>query len=292
MEKRQKKILVSVDFTPSSEAAIAVASKFATMHGAEMVLLHVVEAIAPVAEFFADGNLAEKKREYSMKMLDKLVEQHRTPELAVSRMLMEGKPYKEILKAVEEIGAEMLVMGTWGSHAIETGMIGSNVNKVVRSARIPVVTVTRQPEGKDFSKLLIAVDPEFGIKELRHFLQIYHKAYNPVVELVIIAASEKEVGELKAYLNKQSAALHEQGIKNVLVTVRVGGIISDGILEYAKEGGHDMIWMETHGRQGISGWILGSITEEVLQYSPVPVLSLHPERESKVSYFYHANAPF
>lgn len=291
MEKRQKKILVSVDFTPSSEAAIKVALKFAAMHKAEMVLLHVIEAVAPVAEFFADGDLAEKKRSYSMKMLDKLVEQHHTDAAPVSRMVMEGKPYKEILRAAAEIDAEMLIMGTWGSHAIETGMIGSNVNKVVRGAKIPVVTVTRTPEDDSFGKLLIAVDPEFGIKELRHLLQIYHNAYNPVVELVTIAAAEKDVEGLKAYLNKQIAALHEQGIKNVQAVVRVGGIISDAILAYAKEGSHDMIWMETHG-QGISGWILGSITEEVLQYSPVPVLSLHPERESKVSYFYHANAPF
>jgi nucleotide-binding universal stress UspA family protein len=291
MEKRQKKVLVSVDFTPSSEAAIAVGTKFASMHGAEMVLLHVVEPSAPMSEFFAEGDLAEKKRTYSVKMLDKLVEQHKTEGITVSRMIMEGKPYNAILKAAEEIGAEMIVMGTWGSHAIETGMIGSNVNKVVRSAKIPVVTVTRQPEKAVFNKLLISVDPKFGIRELRHILGAYHKAYNPTVELVSIAANEREEDELKSYLAKQSAALHEEGITNVLTTVRVGGIISDAILSYAKEGGHDMIWMETHGRKGISGWILGSITEEVLQYSPVPVLSLHPERESAVRFYYHSNFP-
>lgn len=292
MENRQKKILVSVDFTPSSDAAIMVATKFAAMHNAEMVLLHVVESVAAMAEFFADSDLASKKREYGNKMLDKLVALHSKPGQPVSKMLMEGKPYKEILRASEEIAAEMIVMGTWGSHAVESGMIGSNVNKVVRSARVPVVTVTRAPENANFGKLLIAVDPQFGIRELRHLLQVYHNAYNPIVELVSIAATEKEEDSIKVYLKKQSAALHEQGIKDVLTTVRVGGIISDAILAYAKEGGHDMIWMETHGRQGISGWILGSITEEVLQYSPVPVLSLHPERESKVSFYYHANAPF
>lgn len=289
MEKRQKKIVVSVDFTPSSEAAIAVAHKFAAMHGAEMVLVHAVEHA--FAESIADPAHLERKREYSTKMLDKLVEQYNSVDVPVTRLLMEGKPYKEILKAASEINAEMIVMGTWGSHAIETGMIGSNVNKVVRSARIPVVTVTRKPEGENFSKILIAVDPQFGIKELRHILQDYNRAYNPVVELVSIAASEKEVDELKNYLKKQSAALHEQGIKDVITTVRVGGIISDAILSYVKEGGHDMIWMETHGRHGISGWILGSITEEVLQYSPVPVMSLHPERESKVNFYYHSNLP-
>lgn len=292
MEKRQKKILVPVDFSPSSDAAIEVGKSFAAMHGAELVLFHAVEGNAPIAEFFADSDLSVKKTNFAHKMLDKLIEQHDSEAIAVSKMVTEGKPYNAILTASEEIKAEMIVMGTWGSHAIESGMIGSNVNKVVRSARIPVLTVTRQPDTQAFGKILITVDPEFGIRELRHILQVYHKAYNPTVELLSIAANEKEVDELKNYLAKQVAALHEQGIKDVRTAVKVGGIISDAVLAHVKEGGHDMIWMETHGRTGISGWILGSITEEVLQYSPVPVLSLHPERTPVARYYYHANSPF
>ncbi len=292
MEKTQKKVMVAVDFTPSSDAAIAVAAKFAALHQAELVLLHVIEALPPLAGFFTEGDLQDKKREYSLKMLDKLVEQHGSVAAPVSRMIIEGRPYAAILKAAEQIGAEMIVMGTWGSQAIETGMIGSNVNKVVRSAKIPVATVTRMPNNDNFDKILIAVDPEFGIRELRHILALYHNSYNPEIELLSVAASETEVEALKLYLQKQSKTLHEEGIHNVKTTVRVGGIISDVILSYVKEGGHDMIWMETHGRKGISGWILGSITEEVLQYSPVPVLSLHPDRETVTRYYYHADSPF
>jgi nucleotide-binding universal stress UspA family protein len=233
----------------------------------------------------------EKKRTFSNNMLDKMVAIHNGNGLTVTKMIKEGKPYKAILEAASELMAEMIVMGTWGSHAIESGMIGSNVNKVVRSADIPVLTVTRQPDSDKFSKILIAVDPQFGIRELRKILHDYHKTYNPVVELLSIASNEKEVDELKNYLAKQDASLHELGIKDVIKTVRVGGIISDAILAYVNEGGHDMIWMETHGRSGISGWILGSVTEEVLQYSPVPVLSLHPDRPARARSYYHSNLP-
>lgn len=291
MEKRKQKILVPIDFTPSSEAAIKVANQFARLHGAEIVLLHVMESVTPLAELFSNGEAAEKKYDFSAKMLEKMVAQHTTEEIPFSYMVGDGKPYNAILKTCEEIGAEMIVMGTWGSHAVEMGMIGSNVNKVVRSAKVPVVTVTKAPEHDKFMRILIAVDPAFGIRELRHLLAVYHKTYNPMVELVSIAINERESDELKLYLKKQSAALYEQGIKDVTTTVRIGGIISDAILAYVQEAGHDMIWMETHGRKGISGWILGSITEEVLQYSPVPVLSLHPERESVARYYYHSNFP-
>jgi nucleotide-binding universal stress UspA family protein len=290
METRQKKILVPVDFTPSSDSALAMALLFAKLHRSEVVLLHAVEPAAPMAEFFADTDLHERKRAYATKLLDHMIATH-TGEVTISRMLIDGKPYKAILQATTEIQPEMIVMGTWGTHAIESGMIGSNVNKVVRNAVIPVVTVTRANADTKIDRILVPVDPKFGIRELRAFLQYYRKSYQPHIELIAIAMHENEVDELQKYLNKQVGALHHQGMPDVSTHVRVGGIISESLLAYAKEGAFDMIWMETHGRKGLAGWLLGSVTEEVLQYSPIPVLSLHPEREPDHTYYYHSNFP-
>ena len=63
------------------------------------------------------------------------------------------------------------------------------------------------------------------------------------------------------------------------------------IINYAEENGHDIIWMETHGRKGLSGWFFGSVTGEILNASNIPVLSLHPEREPVRTHYYHANLP-
>lgn len=290
METRQKKILVPVDFTPSSDSALALALKFAKLHGSEIVLLHAVEPSAPMAEFFADTDLHERKRTYAAKLLDHMIATHQG-EVTITKMLIDAKPYKAILQASQEILAEMIVMGTWGTHAIESGMIGSNVNKVVRNATIPVITVTRTNSDTVIDRILITVDPKFGIRELRRFLQDYRKDYQPHVELLCIAMHDNEVEELERYLHKQIESLHHQGIPDVAAHVRVGGIISESVLAYAKEGEFDMIWMETHGRKGLAGWLLGSVTEEVLQYSPIPVLSLHPEREPDHTHYYHSNFP-
>jgi nucleotide-binding universal stress UspA family protein len=290
METRQKKILVPVDFTPSSDSALALALKFAKLHGSEIVLLHAVEPSAPMAEFFADTDLHERKRAYAAKLLDHMIATYQG-EVTITKMLIDAKPYKAILQAAQEILAEMIVMGTWGTHAIESGMIGSNVNKVVRNAAVPVITVTRANSDTVIDRILITVDPKFGIRELRHFLQEYRKGYQPHVELLCIAMHDNEVEELERYLHKQVESLHHQGIPDVAAHVRVGGIISESVLAYAKEGEFDMIWMETHGRKGLAGWLLGSVTEEVLQYSPIPVLSLHPEREPDHTHYYHSNFP-
>lgn len=55
-------------------------------------------------------------------------------------------------------------------------------------------------------------------------------------------------------------------------TVSREGFLPDEIIAQAKEGGHDLIVMGTHGRTGLQRAFLGSVTERVLRSSDVPVL--------------------
>ncbi|MEM0998799.1 MAG: universal stress protein [Bacteroidota bacterium] len=152
-------------------------------------------------------------------------------------------------------------------------------------------TVTRPPEPTELNKIMVAVDPKFGIRELRRLLEQYRRAYTPVVDPVAVALNENDIAKLEHHLDQQRKTLIKQGIKDVTTTVRRGYIVSESLLDYARQTGHDMIWMETHGRKGLAKWIIVRVTEEVLQYSPVPVLSLHPEREPVRKTYYHENLP-
>jgi nucleotide-binding universal stress UspA family protein len=49
----------------------------------------------------------------------------------------------------------------------------------------------------------------------------------------------------------------------------------DIINETANELGANLIVMTTHGRTGVARWLLGSVTEQVVRTSLVPVLTLH-----------------
>ncbi len=49
------------------------------------------------------------------------------------------------------------------------------------------------------------------------------------------------------------------------------------IVDMAQEEGVDLIVMSTHGRSGISRWLLGSVTEKVLCQAPCPVLSVRSQ---------------
>src|SRR4029077_7065486 len=52
------------------------------------------------------------------------------------------------------------------------------------------------------------------------------------------------------------------------------------ILETARELGVDLIAMTTHGRSGVSRWVMGSVAEKVLRASNVPLLLVRPAKRS------------
>lgn len=51
------------------------------------------------------------------------------------------------------------------------------------------------------------------------------------------------------------------------------GTPTEGILDYVDEAGVDMVVVATHGRTGLDRYLIGSVTEEVVRKSPVPVLT-------------------
>jgi len=62
---------------------------------------------------------------------------HCTSQLAVRH----GKPYVEILRAAEEVRADLIVVGVHGRNVIDTTLFGSTTNQVVRRATCPVLTL-------------------------------------------------------------------------------------------------------------------------------------------------------
>jgi nucleotide-binding universal stress UspA family protein len=61
-----------------------------------------------------------------------------------------------------------------------------------------------------------------------------------------------------------------------VTTAVVAGLVGDAILERAREHSDDLIVMTTHGRGPVSRFFLGSVADELIRRSPVPVLVVRP----------------
>ncbi len=58
------------------------------------------------------------------------------------------------------------------------------------------------------------------------------------------------------------------------------------IVEYAEHDGHDLIVMPTHGREGISRYLLGSVSEKVVRLSSAPVLTARMRPDERLTFPY------
>lgn len=59
------------------------------------------------------------------------------------------------------------------------------------------------------------------------------------------------------------------------------------IVEYAERYGYDLVVMPTHGREGISRYLLGSVSEKVVRLSPTPVLTTRMQPDERHEFPYH-----
>jgi nucleotide-binding universal stress UspA family protein len=87
---------------------------------------------------------------------------------------------------------------------------------------------------------------------------------------------EKEklrAAKIKSYM--KNSKIIEESIHSALIR---GFNAADSILSYVEtHKDFDLIIMGTHGHTGFKRWILGSDTERIIRFSPLPVLTIHKE---------------
>jgi len=54
------------------------------------------------------------------------------------------------------------------------------------------------------------------------------------------------------------------------------------IVHYAAEEDIDLIVIATHGRNGLNHFVMGSVAEKVVRFSPAPVLTVKPRRAEEI----------
>ena len=140
-----KRILVPVDFSSESRAALWRATELAAALGASVDVLHVLdlpEARHMATEFYVPlpPEYREELHRGAQKHLDEWLSTANVP-AAVHRDLAEGKPSAEIVDYARNHADDMIVIGTHGRGGVSHLLLGSVAEKVVRSAPCPVLTV-------------------------------------------------------------------------------------------------------------------------------------------------------
>jgi nucleotide-binding universal stress UspA family protein len=116
-------------------------------------------------------------------------------------------------------------------------------------------------------KLAKNFDAKIILFQVVPFMPIYGSP--ELVTPLIVDEKQKEAAE--KYLANLAEELKKRGLR-VTAMVRTGQQVAVEILDFAKEAGVDLIVMCTHGRSGISRWVLGSVALKVLTRAETPIL--------------------
>jgi nucleotide-binding universal stress UspA family protein len=149
-----KTILVPYDFSASAEHAVAIACEEAQLHGAHLVLLHVVELMhnyGPETEMIVRPGTTTpimKRRffaETAEAELAPVVARLAAQGVQATIAVRSGGPVEEIREYVRDHPIDAIVMGTHGRTGLRHLFLGSVAEQIVRTSPVPVLTI-RHPD--------------------------------------------------------------------------------------------------------------------------------------------------
>ena len=136
-------IVIPTDGSDYAETAAERGFDLAAVHGATVHVVSVADTgllgdvRLPGDDASAEDAIGEKAREFAERLADRAA----AADLEVTTAVREGAAKNEILEYAEEVGADVVVMGTHGRGGVERLMLGSVTEHVVRSGEIDVLVV-------------------------------------------------------------------------------------------------------------------------------------------------------
>jgi nucleotide-binding universal stress UspA family protein len=145
---KDKRVLVALDGSPSSEAVLRFLLDIAGPLDMTVRLLRVLEPIPPMpiegTRHFTLEDV-ETRRHEAESYLAQIAAALRARGVSVTFEIRRGRPEEEILAAAREGRADLIAMATHGRTGLGRLLFGSVAEAVLRHATIPVLLM-RQPE--------------------------------------------------------------------------------------------------------------------------------------------------
>lgn len=304
-----RQILCASDLSAASEPGWLMAQRLGRLFGAEVLLLNVIPPVPiPMEGYFPPRvyrELLTGAHEDAEASLEALVADGTAPALKVRRRVVEGSPAARIVDVAAEEAVDLVVVGTHGRSGLDRVFLGSVADRVVRTAKCPVLTVRAQSAGTSpttgLGRILYATDFSPAARAAWPWVLALASASGAAVDLLNVAAqpipdhhlSPEMLAQMARLLKEQAQTEAERFLQDAertwpgslpreRVTVLIGhGVVGEQVARWAQQRHAELIVMGTHGWSGLLRWMLGSVAQHVIQSAPCPVLTVSPHAGGK-----------
>jgi nucleotide-binding universal stress UspA family protein len=263
-------ILIPIDFTKQSLAAIKQSYNLAKYTHSKLVLLHVYE----------------KNGEESHDALTRLCKQtEHESGVPTEFMNVIGDIYDETDRIAGEIKATLIIAGL-ESHMRFRNIIGSSASKLIRKAPCPVITIRGHDLRDGCENILLPIDMSPETREkVDVAIQFAHYFGASIRVLGVFNASDSEYeNKLLAYAHQVKQFIKSKGISCTNKSIPCVDI-ADTVVEYADKIEADLIIIMNKPDLGVVEFFKGTDAQRIVDISNIPVMTIQPMKRESMTHF-------
>lgn len=272
-------ILVPVDFSDHSYYALEVAANLAKGHSAKLHIVHMMG--------LSDAVLTKEESKQVLEAMFHMKLAEKRFETLMSQPYLEGVDFENFVKnytnfieldeVAKEVDAQLIVMGSHGSSGLQELFVGSNTEKVVRTATAPVLVIKEKSSDFSIKNAVFATDFEPNSSDSLKKVCPLLKSMGANIKLLYVNLPGdrfRNSAEIEKVAQEFLYKMPEHGMTLEDVDVYNDYTVEGGIFNYSTDNNIDLITVPTHGRRGLAHFFAGSIGEDIVNHSNLPVLSI------------------
>lgn len=270
-----KKILVPIDFSEFSGYALQMAAQLARQHEAGILILHMIGISDSV---LANSEIAEEQEaKYYLKLaktkIKEFTEKEYLKDIPVEAIIQNYKDFVEVNLVAMEQNCDLIVMGSHGTSGLSDLFVGSNTEKVIRTAEVPVLVVKQPRENYDFKRIVFACDLKTENIPAYRKAKAFAEMVAAKLEVVYVNTAG---ANFMGYddIDKRAAQFSTALVEKVTVHYYNYHTVEKGIFSYCNANDTDLLIIPTHGRKGLAHFVVGSLAENVANHSNFPVMTI------------------
>ncbi len=285
-----KKILLPLDFSKTSFHALDHAVHMASVYRAGLTLMHAIESMPVISErgYFNsmayaaqyERSLLRESNKHLKDVANRIRKKLDTP---ISTVTVPGRAHRVIVSTAKRIRASVIIMGTHGVSGFREFFIGSNAFRVVHDAGCPVLTISRVVRKPGFSNILMPFRDKPHSREKVDYAISMGKKYGAAIHILAVDSDDSKTTKKKLQMEAgQIKRFVEKAGLNGTIKLISGMYHADTIIRYAKRKKCDLvISMADMDKMDISEFIKGPYAQQIVNHSPIPVLSIRPKFNPK-----------
>lgn len=279
-------ILVPFDFSEQSEIALEQSYNLSRLLKASITLLYVIEENA-VKKLFSKSDDEELSASVQEKLNEFAAIATSKTGIKAKTLLARGKVYEKIVELSEMLKSLMIIMGSNDSSGIKKKFIGSNALRVVREAKVPVITIKGKHHRDGCRNIVLPLDLTKETKDkvgkAIELAKLYDGATIRVVS-VLQTTDEFVVNRLTRQISQVKKHIEENGLSctaEIVKSIKGDETLADIIVDYAHKVDADLIMIMTQQEVDFTQYFIGSSAQGIINNSDIPVISIIPHSKEE-----------